>query len=107
VCIDAQTNAHTSIPGENRPDSDIDIMVEIEPDAHIAVFDYVGIKEFIAGLFDGPVDVVNRDNLSHMSARQRRPTAFMFSRRSGSPHERSYMQDRADPYRFRSSGLRV
>jgi len=27
------------------------------------VFDYVGLKEYIAGLFDGPVDVVSRDNL--------------------------------------------
>ena len=49
--------------GENRPGSDIDIMVEIDPEAHITVFDYVGLKEYIAGLFDGPVDVVSRDNL--------------------------------------------
>jgi predicted nucleotidyltransferase len=49
--------------GENRPDSDIDIMVEIDPEAHITVFDYVDIKEYIAGLFDGPVDVVSRDSL--------------------------------------------
>jgi predicted nucleotidyltransferase len=49
--------------GDNRPGSDIDIMVEIDPDAHITVFDYVGIKEYIAGLFDAPVDVVNRDSL--------------------------------------------
>jgi predicted nucleotidyltransferase len=49
--------------GENRPDSDIDIMVEIDPEAHITVFDYVDIKEYITGLFDGPVDVVSRDSL--------------------------------------------
>jgi hypothetical protein len=49
--------------GENRPGSDIDVMVEIDPDAHITVFDYVDLKEYIAGLFDGPVDVVNRDSL--------------------------------------------
>ena len=49
--------------GDNQPDSDIDIMVEIDPAARITVFDYVGLKEYIAGLFDGPVDVVNRDNL--------------------------------------------
>ena len=49
--------------GENRPGSDIDIMVEIDPEAHITVFDYVGLKEFIAGLFDSPVDVVSRDSL--------------------------------------------
>jgi uncharacterized protein len=51
------------IRGDNRADSDTDIMVEIDPEAHITIFDYAGIKEYIAGLFDGPVDVVNRDTL--------------------------------------------
>lgn len=38
-------------------------MIEIDPDARITVFDYVELKEYIAKLFDGPVDVVNRDSL--------------------------------------------
>jgi predicted nucleotidyltransferase len=58
--------------GENRLGSDIDIMVEIDPEAHITVFDYVGLKEYIAGLFDSPVDVVNRDSLKSYL----RPTAM-------------------------------
>ena len=42
-------------------------MIEIDPDARIAVFDYVDLKEYIAGLFDEPVDVVNREGLkSHV-----------------------------------------
>ena len=49
--------------GDSRPDSDIDIMVEIDPEAHLTVFDYVDLKDYIAGLFDCPVDVVNRDGL--------------------------------------------
>lgn len=49
--------------GDNRPDSDIDIMIEIEPEAVISVYDYVGLKDYIAGLFEGPVDVVSRDGL--------------------------------------------
>jgi predicted nucleotidyltransferase len=49
--------------GDDRPDSDIDIMVEIEPEARITVFDYVELKDYIAGLFDRPVDVVSRDGL--------------------------------------------
>jgi hypothetical protein len=51
--------------GDSRPDSDIDIdiMVEIDPEAHLTVFDYAGLKDYIASLFDGPVDVVNRDGL--------------------------------------------
>jgi uncharacterized protein len=49
--------------GENRSGSDVDIMVEIDPDARITVFDYVELKEYIANLFNEPVDIVNRDGL--------------------------------------------
>jgi predicted nucleotidyltransferase len=49
--------------GDGHPGSDIDIMVEIDPEAHLTVFDYAGLKDYIASLFDGPVDVVNRDGL--------------------------------------------
>jgi uncharacterized protein len=49
--------------GDDRPDSDTDIMIDIDPEAHISVYDYVGLKEYIAGLFDGPVDVVSQNGL--------------------------------------------
>ena len=49
--------------GDDRPDSDIDIMIEVEPAAQIGVYEYVALKDYIAGLFDGPVDVVSRDGL--------------------------------------------
>jgi len=49
--------------GENRPDSDLDIMIELDPDAKLTVFDYAGIKDYIASLFEGSVDVVSRDGL--------------------------------------------
>jgi predicted nucleotidyltransferase len=49
--------------GDEHPDSDTDIMIEIDPTARIGVYEYVGLKEYIASLFDGPVDVVNRDGL--------------------------------------------
>ncbi len=49
--------------GDERPDSDTDIMIEIDRDAGVTLFDYVGLKEFIGSLFDGPVDVVNREGL--------------------------------------------
>jgi uncharacterized protein len=49
--------------GDNGPDSDIDIMIDIEPEAHVSVYDYVGLKDYIASLFEGPVDVVNREGL--------------------------------------------
>ena len=47
--------------GDNRPDSDIDIIVEFDPAAHVTVFNYAGLKAYIVSLFDAPVDVVNRD----------------------------------------------
>jgi hypothetical protein len=49
--------------GDQRPESDTDIMIEFDPAACVTVFDYAGLKEYIAGLLDGPVDVVNRDGL--------------------------------------------
>lgn len=49
--------------GDNGPDSDIDIMLEFAPDSHVGVWEYVGIKEYVASLFDRPVDVVDRDGL--------------------------------------------
>ncbi len=49
--------------GDDRPDSDTDIMVEIDPEAHIGVWDYAGLKEYIASLFEGEVDVIDREAL--------------------------------------------
>ena len=51
--------------GDNRPDSDIDIMVDVDPEASdsMSVYDYVGLKRYIASLFEGSVDVVDREAL--------------------------------------------
>lgn len=48
---------------DNRLDSDTDIMIEVDPEADISIFDYVGLKEYISDLIGGHVDVVNRDHL--------------------------------------------
>ena len=49
--------------GDQRPERDTDIMIEFDPLARITVFDYAGLKDDIAALFDGHVDVVHRDGL--------------------------------------------
>ena len=49
--------------GDASPHSDTDIMVEIDPDAPVGVYEYVRITEFIAALFEGSVDVVDLDGL--------------------------------------------
>ena len=68
AALKARGVAHAALFGsvarnEQRRDSDIDIMIELDPDSRVTMFDYVDIKEYIAGLFQGPVDVVNRDGL--------------------------------------------
>jgi uncharacterized protein len=44
-------------------------LIEVDAAARLTIFDYVGLKNHIAGLFDGPVDVVDRAALKpHLSA---------------------------------------
>ena len=45
------------------PESDTDIMIELDPGARLGVWGYVGVKELVAGLFEGKVDVIDRDGL--------------------------------------------
>jgi len=49
--------------GEARPDSDIDIAIDLDMDRHPTIYDYVGMQQYIASLFEGPVDVVDRAGL--------------------------------------------
>jgi predicted nucleotidyltransferase len=65
--------------GEDRPDSDIDILVEFEPGSEGSIYEYMNLKEYIAGLFDGPVDVIDRDALKpHLRAPAARDTVYAF-----------------------------
>jgi uncharacterized protein len=49
--------------GDNRPDSDIDILVEIAPDAPVGLFEYVAITQYLADLFPVRVEVADRSTL--------------------------------------------
>ncbi len=48
---------------EQRPDSDIDILVDLDPTIVVTMFDYAGLKDYVASLFPGPVDVIDREAL--------------------------------------------
>ena len=67
--------------GDAKLSSDIDIMIEFSPGAHVTVFNYAGLKDFIASLFDSPVDVVNNSRGAealHTSRRDdRRPLCIL------------------------------
>jgi uncharacterized protein len=49
--------------GEAGPGSDIDVLVEFAPGRVPDVFTYVGLKEHIAALLPGRVDVVSQGGL--------------------------------------------
>ena len=46
--------------GDAGPESDLDIMIELDPDARIDLFAYAGLRSFIEALFPGRVDVVDQ-----------------------------------------------
>jgi predicted nucleotidyltransferase len=65
--------------GENRPDSDLDIIIDIDPESHVTIFDYVGLRDFIASLFESPVDVIDRAALKpHLRAPTVRDALYAF-----------------------------
>lgn len=49
--------------GTATPASDTDVMLDLDLDAVGDVYDYVGLKEYVASLFSGQVDVVSRSSL--------------------------------------------
>lgn len=65
--------------GNNRPDSDLDILVDFSPGAEGSVYDYIRFKEYVAGLFAGPVDVIDRAALKpHLQAPSARDAVYAF-----------------------------
>ena len=49
--------------GESKRTSDIDILIELDPQAAVGLFEYVGITQYLADLFPVRVDVANRSSL--------------------------------------------
>jgi hypothetical protein len=53
--------------GEGKRTSDIDILIELDPQAPIGLFEYVGITQYLADLFPIRVDVANRSSLKPLA----------------------------------------
>jgi len=49
--------------GEARADSDIDVLVELDQDRPIGIFEYARLKLYINEILNGAGDVVNRRTL--------------------------------------------
>ncbi len=65
--------------GEAKPASDIDILIELSPDALVDLFEYVGITHSLADLFINRVDVANRGTLKpHVRPGAERDAVYAF-----------------------------
>jgi predicted nucleotidyltransferase len=51
------------VRGKGKRTSDIDILIELDPQAPVGLFEYVGITQSLADLFPVRVDVANRSSL--------------------------------------------
>lgn len=49
--------------GDMKPDSDIDILVEFEPDAPIGLWEFAGMEDDLSGLLGRKVDLVSKRGL--------------------------------------------
>lgn len=46
-----------------RPDSDVDVLVSIDPKAHIGLFEIIDMQLELEKMFKRPVDLVEKDGL--------------------------------------------
>jgi uncharacterized protein len=80
----AQGVAHAALFGSRarggaRPDSDIDILIELDPDRPIGLFEYVAIAQFLEDMFPVRVDVSNREALKpHVRPTAERDAVYAF-----------------------------
>jgi uncharacterized protein len=51
------------VRNKGKRTSDIDILIELDPEAPVGLFEYVGITQYLADLFPFRVDVANRSSL--------------------------------------------
>jgi predicted nucleotidyltransferase len=49
--------------GDGKRTSDIDILIELDPQTPVGLFEYVAITQYLADLFPVRVDVANRSTL--------------------------------------------
>lgn len=51
------------VRGESRPDSDVDVLIQVDAARRIGLFGYAGLCEDIRDLFAARVDVVNTNTI--------------------------------------------
>jgi uncharacterized protein len=66
----------SALSGELRPDSDIDLLVDFEPDEQWSLMDLVRAEEEFGSLFNRRVELVDRKSLQRSSNWIRRDAIF-------------------------------
>jgi predicted nucleotidyltransferase len=51
------------VRGDNQPDSDIDVLVEIEPDASFSLLNLIGVEHIIQDVTGLPAQVTTRQSI--------------------------------------------
>jgi hypothetical protein len=65
--------------GDNRPDSDVDILIEMHPEARVGMFQYVEIVNAIEDMFPLRVDVSNSQaQKTHVRSTAQRDAIYAF-----------------------------
>ncbi len=64
---------------EAKADSDIALLIEIDPDAPVGLFEYIGFTKYLADMFPTQVDVADRKTLkAHVRPSAKRHAIYAF-----------------------------
>jgi hypothetical protein len=58
------------VRGDNRPDSDIDVLVEVEPDASFSLLNLIGVEHIIQDATGLPAQATMRRSIPHRFAQR-------------------------------------
>jgi predicted nucleotidyltransferase len=53
--------------GKGKRTSDIDILIELDPQAPVGLFEYAGITQYLTDLFPVRIDIANRSSLKPLA----------------------------------------
>ena len=62
----------SAVTGQMRPDSDVDVVLDFDPNSRHTLFDLVDMQEELENIFGRRVDIVTRKSLQRMRNRIRK-----------------------------------
>jgi hypothetical protein len=62
---------HASVAGGHNGRQDVDIVVDLGPDADVTVYGFLDIQDYVDRLFPGGIELINKDALRLHPGRER------------------------------------